>query len=154
MFNSPLCVSCSGVSSSSCLVCVPGGGCSPGLKAGDGGDRSCRAPGSGHWGPWQAFSCARALPGCLWTPGVSVSCSSVEKRQRRKAYIRAKTNILSPPLVMCFTACISCAAALVGFHNYMVCLQSNQCFIKFLYLFITIALKKAEYPLIKVCFDR
>lgn len=80
ILHSPFYFSCSGVSSFSCLVCVPAGGCSPGLKAVGGGDCSCRAPGLGRWGPWHAFSCAGALPGCLCTPVVSVSCSSREER--------------------------------------------------------------------------
>lgn len=107
MLNSPLSVSYSGVSSSSCLVCVPGAGCSPGLKAGGSGDYSCRAPGSGRWASWQAFSCAGVLPGCLCTPGASVSCSSTEETGEENAHIRT----FGKTLVMYFTACISYAAS-------------------------------------------
>lgn len=85
MLNSPLCVFCSGVSSSSCRVCGPAAGCSPGLKAVCGGDCSCRAPGSGHWGPWQVFSCAGALPGCLGSLEASALGSSGEGTAQQNA---------------------------------------------------------------------
>lgn len=85
ILNSPFCVSCCGVSSSSCHVCPPARGCSPGLKAVGDGDCSCGAPGSVHWGTWRVFSCVKVLPGYLCIPGASVSCSSREETAQKKS---------------------------------------------------------------------
>lgn len=69
-------------------MCVPGGGCSPGLTTGGGGggggDCSCRSPSSSHLEVQEAFSCAGAPTGCLFFLLALMTCSSVETREEKR----------------------------------------------------------------------